>query len=777
VTSSASNELRERDRDEISSDLAAFTDPGTTVDWVNEKEIKGSVARWEMQGRRRNARFLYGPRGGLFVATKGTEKLQTYGQFLAGPAMADLRLLAQITLQAQGGSTRRPVFVPPQATWTDPPRHVTSAMTLLDEAINQDGEQDDGGSATNVLFLTADAGVGKTSLLRAAVLRQAQQYLSGRVTRVMLYVDAQGKALARLDDALAVSLQDLRSKFTYHTLASLVRLGLVVPVVDGFDELIGRKGGTDDAFQSLSGFLDRLSGHGMIVASARDVYYEGEFTTRADADTRLHSWHVKSLALQPWRVTEIKQYVTLVAARDKRSNIAQALLLDLEDLFASAEAADLRGKPFFIAHALELLLSGERVIPRRDFLASLTDAYLSREASAKLLLPSGEQILTSEQLAALFVELALEMWRQETRELDAASVREVVGLFGAASAGLDGEALRILTERAPTLALLGRGTRSGSVIFEHEILYSLFLANALAERLMASAHLLSRGSLPIEAARRLAQQVGSNVESPQAILDLLSKASRGDTPGQAQIRDNAGLVAVMLLDCVGERRRGLIVRDVVIGDAPLGHLRLDGVTFERVIFLRTDLSAAVWTNCRAPGCAFNEVLVSPIPPNATRLDITASDPQPTFAGLRVVAGEAIELVYDAPRLNKVLGEIGVLPREPVGATRGAAPPAEAVQEKVQTLEELAYAFRRGTVLAEDEPHLQAAKSAKCWPEIRKVLVEAELLTIEARAASGPRKDFYRRHFRAQDLLEALRGSSDNPMIVSVLGRLGITSVT
>ena len=79
----------------------------------------------------------------------------------------------------------------------------------------------------------------KTQILRELAKRQADLFLRGEVTKLLLYVNAQGRSLARLDEALAVALQDLRAGITYHAVPPLTRHDLLVPIIDGFDELFG----------------------------------------------------------------------------------------------------------------------------------------------------------------------------------------------------------------------------------------------------------------------------------------------------------------------------------------------------------------------------------------------------------------------------------------------------------------------------------------------------------------------------------------------------------
>ena len=93
-------------------------------------------------------------------------------------------------------------------------------------------------------------------------------------------MNAQGRPLARLNEALATEPQDLRVGLTYHSVAVLAQLGVLVPVIDGFDELLGVSG-YDDAFSTLGRFIEQLNGEGQIIASARSTYYEEEFPERA----------------------------------------------------------------------------------------------------------------------------------------------------------------------------------------------------------------------------------------------------------------------------------------------------------------------------------------------------------------------------------------------------------------------------------------------------------------------------------------------------------------
>ena len=252
----------------IERDLTSFGDPGATV------TVTGSGrrlrARWTMRGKDHDAVFSTSLDRGVSVDIGGRHL--TYRAFVAGTDMADLQQVARMIRQA----SKLRLFVPTRADYTDggdsAPRPALDLLTtLLDE------ENDD---TTRVVMVTGEAGAGKTRVLQELVRRRANDYIRGQSSKLLLYVNAQGRALARLNEALATELQDLKVGLTYHSVAVLARLGILIPVIDGFDELLGVSG-YDDAFSSLAGFLEQLEGEGQLLTSARSVYYEEEFLSRA----------------------------------------------------------------------------------------------------------------------------------------------------------------------------------------------------------------------------------------------------------------------------------------------------------------------------------------------------------------------------------------------------------------------------------------------------------------------------------------------------------------
>ena len=396
----------------IESDLASFADPGGVQ---VERSGRRYDAVWEIRGEPTEARFAASQDRGITVTVNGQN--EPYRVFLAGTRMADLRHMAQMI--RQGGAQH--IFVPTRAHIADtdsPPRPATDLLSSLIKHQEMD--------ATQVVMVTGEAGSGKTRVLQELVQRQAAWYLSGLTDKLLLYVNAQGRALARLNEALATELQDLKVNLTYHSVAALARVGLLVPVIDGFDELLGVSG-YDDAFNSLATFLEQLDGEGQLIASARSVYYEEEFLSRAGraSTTGSQAWSHVPVKIVPWDDNDRMEFLDTLAKRESLPE-EERLSLDkrVDEVFIGNK--DLAAKPLFFAKAVELLRRDSEFLGgEEDLLGTLTHRFLEREQQEKLLDRQQKPLITKGRLEQLMAELAEEMWNQETRELDRRSIREV----------------------------------------------------------------------------------------------------------------------------------------------------------------------------------------------------------------------------------------------------------------------------------------------------------------------------------------------------------------
>ena len=743
----------------IEGDLATFADPGSVSLAVDRRTL---LAEWKIRGEKLEGVFNISHDLGISVTID--HKKLPYRVFLADPRMADLRHLAEMVKR----TGTREIFIPTRARRTDRSDAgslpATQLLTSLYEGFSAD--------TTQIIMVTGEAGAGKTQVLRRLVLQQAEQYLKGQTDKLLLYVNAQGRALARLNEALATELQDLRVSLTYHSVATLTRVGLLVPVIDGFDELLGVSG-YDDAFGSLAAFLDQLEGEGFLIASARSVYYEEEFLSRAGgpSSTGADAWSHVPVRISPWEPQDQTAYLNEFAEQEKMGNSQKASLS--ARVFSVFESnPDLAEKPLFFAKTCALLREDENFFADGDLLDTLTKRFLEREREQKLLDRQQRPLLAEETLSQLMRELAEEMWQQGTRELDFESVREV------AKYTLDGvsvseTARQVTIERMPTFPFLATSERQRFIRFEHEIFFFHFLAQAIARRFLQGIDLrvfLSRAPLTEFVGERVAielEKAGlmNSVREVQEVLERTSEAGRQEWRRTVQVRENAGNIAMEVLRRFSRSENGSPreVRGISVSGMVFRGGDLHGVVFRRcafsdIGFRRTDLVGTKFLDCAASGMLLTEPRIGA---GSTRLEIAGLRAPDDVYGLHVVDDSSEMRVFAPGDIVRHLHECG-LP----GAGKETASLRVVSERTMSLLNKLMHAYKRANTLCEEDQRLAPLFKDPGWPGLQTLLLEHDIVRQERRQTSGPSKKFFRRLFRPEDIMQGqYKESRAGPQIV------------
>ena len=733
-------------QERVQFDLSCLADPGSAVDCEGDQHRL--VVEWKVRGQGKQADFIHSLSGGLRV-DDGTGREKPYRSFLT--EITDLRSVAEMISLSFGSELYVDVSAAPED------GEARSAIQLLSDLVDESDFD-----RTRVIMLKGDAGAGKTQILRELARRQSVAFLRGQATKLLLYVNAQGRALARLDEALAVALQDLRANITYHAVPSLARWDLIVPVIDGFDELLGVSG-YEDAFSSLGDFLEKLRGEGQLLASARSVYYEEEFLSRADQMARSgkQAWSHVPVSVRPWSPANQKYYLTRRAEKEKLDREAGEQLRDnVESLFSDHEG--FAGKPWFFAKTVDLVLHDPSLKSQKDLLTTLVDGFLTRELTEKLLDGRGTPLLTRPQIVRLLCQLAQEMWIVQTRELDADAVRLVAELT-LDEEGVSTEAKETVIERAPTLAFLVQPAGKQEVAFEHEWFFFDFLAQSLVsdyfEDQAANLRIaLGASSLPDDVAERTGFHLTKERELDsarlEALLARLSEAGAAKSLRGEQIRENAGRLVLEIVRSYGQAITGQEMSSVTFPGGRLAGVTFGECSFKDVEFRRTDLRNTRFLECRAHHVRLIEPWLSP---SSTKLGFVGLEPDRDVIGVR--SAEDGATTYSPEKIADVLKSCGL-----AGADVPHAHPAPQFGALV---ERLMHAFRRANPVCTDDHTLTGLFGDEKWPELSAALLRNRIVTKETRSTKGPQKTFLRRQFLPEQIMAGVGRRPDvNPDIAA-----------
>ncbi|MET9484261.1 NACHT domain-containing protein [Streptomyces sp. NPDC006638] len=733
-------------RKQLRRDLAGFADPGMKVT-VSDASDNWVKAQWVMRGERKSAHFLLSGSADLRDVRVKTDKIQenSYKHFLAGPEMANLRGLSTNVANL---ITSDLSYVPPHAFLDDDETLESEPLdSPADQLIRDLAKVEDG--RTNVVFLTAQAGVGKTSLLQHVVYSVATDYRSGQADTLWLYVDAQGRRLAKLDDAISGELGKLRAAFFFDAVAALVRVGCVVLVVDGFDELLGIQGSYDESFSSLASFLDELKSSGCVVAAARSAYYEQEFVGRVNSAIgfRADGWVVNRVRLQDWTP---EQRDTFVAKRAASEGLSQAQADEAMERVSSAFASDsvkhLQGIPFFASRVTDLTLKGNELSSGTDLLEQLVNSYVSREAEEKLRDSPGNNYLTADELREVFSEIAEEMWRQDTRELSRTSLREVLEVW-LDVAGLPADAQLAVVDRGPYSALLQSAEgNKGAVKFEHDVYYSYFLAGPIVDLTRKGDPLpvrqaLRRSNLPAEAAEMAGARLRANASE---CLDVLLAACERQDASTEQVRQNAATIAAGIMRSNENNFNGKIIRYLNFIDCDLSRISLQEAVLRDCSFTGSDLRDFHLQGCQGERLTFERIGLDP---KNTVLDISGV-PVSSFRALRLISENGRDRTIYEPRLVS-----GILKSCQLPEAREAPALRLVHDEVVELLGHLSWLFSKTNFFTEKDgtADVRRVVQHEKWRAVRNSMIDTGILSWSKRNASG-NKQFLRVHVAPSELM-------------------------
>lgn len=731
-------------KDRVREDLAPFVDPGTQVAWTDSGSAL--VAEWYSYGTPLSATFMHSAARGFRVHFDGRQV--DYGQFLSHPKLSDLLGLAKMIEQAYPSE----LYIDTKASYGQSgAAKPEPALELLHSALGKAESE-----FTRIIFVTAAAGAGKTFALRQLVRRQAASYLQGKTTRLFLYVNAQGRALAKLDEALAIELQDLRARLTYHAVAVLSRNGLLVPVIDGFDELMSPTG-YDDPFSSLQRFVEQLRGQGQLVASARSAYYQREFVKRA-TDSVDESWALTPVEILDWTDAEFDSYLDARFASEAAKSAAVTKRVFLERARAAFRGhgnEDLRKKPFFVARAADLVLRGSSFNQAGGLVEHLVTSYLERDRTEKLLDPNRNPLLSAAQLRRLYASIAEEMWHQETRELDSRSLRAVaeIQIEDEVSAG----ALERVTRRLSASAFLRQGGNPNRSEFEHEIFLAYFLADAISPHLAnveTLRGLLMRGTLPPWCANYAVVKHDLSGNGVRRIVASLCDAAKTELLRAEQIRENAGAIAVAALhhshDGLSDPGVPLRLEGLMFAGQSFRDLTLRPVDVVDAGFRRCDFAGAK-IDGTARNSWFQEIAIDVQTTELALSGVRVGD----ILGLRVREGADEQVLFSPDKVAAALARVG-MKLVGIEASRSVA------GEALDVMERLSRAFERTNVIWPGDEGLHGLAELALWRRVSALLIDAGVLRLEQRAQRGRAREALRSGYQASLIMAGLNKDAAVP---------------
>ena len=590
---------------EISADITAFADDDEDV------VIDPNGQCLFVRGGEETLLRIF--QSGEQLLVEVNEESIPYSRFLTHN-LAQLPILAERIL-----SKREPVkpYVDSSGILKSPSEteHPGTALQLL-------GEQTTTSPAflSRVVFITADAGQGKTALLREFQHTQARAFLEGVSDFLFWHVDLQGRQLLRLSEALMGDLGDLRmSGLWMPAVVRLLRRGKLMLAIDGFDELAAEQGGTD-ALGALSLMVHQLEGQGTIVAASRRTFFDtDDYIRRAGMfKTTASDCEFNEIRLEEWDHEHALTYLGAVEHAGRSFSNPEKIYEEISSELGSGDHPILT-RPFLLAQVSRGLLRYD--LAATEFIRGMEDplqavgtvieAFVEREVTEKWKQQeTGEPFLTKEQHLRLLADVAEEMYRTQ-RSTITVDVLETVTAILLEEFNVEPARRQQVIEMVKMHVLLTPPSDGAfsERSFDHDEFRDWFTAYAIKDRLLQlgnakaamSQDILSLAHLPDATARYVCSLFERTPELVASIVQGLARLAR-DEFRPTYLQTNAGTVIPFLLDRMIPTERLTVEAEVVFSSLVHEAKRLQNVTFRGAVFSNASLVDASWKEVELVEC-------------------------------------------------------------------------------------------------------------------------------------------------------------------------------
>lgn len=527
-------------------------------------------------------------------------------------------------------------------------------------------------NGTKMCFVTADAGHGKTMLLKRYMIEQADRFLNGKAKYIFWHIDLHGRELVRLNEAIMSELGELRIRGIYYeTIITLIKNGLIVLGIDGFDELAVEVGG-ENALSSLNDLVSKMDGEGTLVAASRRTFFNTQdYVKRSKLIKNCVSANceIHEIKLVNWREEQCVKYMDYYAFDNPReiySNMLSILgceshpLLERPYLFTKIcqYAYDENVTPdSFLENKEGVVLNGvDQVI--EQFVKREVTKWKERDKE------TGKPYLTFEQHIQLLSEVAKEMWDAQKEVVSLETIHFILTLLFDEWKIEEKIRPMVITMSGSHAFLLPVSSNDKLRRFDHEEFRNYFIAKALQQiiandcskgNFADTVHFLKKGSLPLSVSNYIANAYDSDT-ARRLICGLQSIHNEEWKP--TYIQSNIGNMMPFLLDKLSEEVGEIVMKNMSFQSIVFEHKTIQNVSFSNCSFYNISLSNTILKKVVFDNCEFAGIELNPESNYSFNETIIYPNCQIKYVTIKTGDGE-VSTEYAPYCIQKVLNESGI----------------------------------------------------------------------------------------------------------------------
>lgn len=525
--------------------------------------------------------------------------------------------IAQTEFFVSPAATILPTLI---ATPTESITQTSDALATAIEAINLRSPLE-----TMVLYVTSDAGEGKTSLINQIAYDQAGKFLKNESDWLLVPISLGGRHFLRFDDITVGALQN-RYRFPflyYNSFLALVKMGVIVPAFDGFEEMFVESS-SGEALSAMGILVGSLDSKGAILVAARKAYFEFEnLRTQEKLFDTIRNFSVGfgKLELSRWGEDQVVRYC------EKRGVVnPHELYRKVSERLTSAHPLLTRAvlvKRLVDVAKQSVSLDGflEKIQQSgADFFSVFVRSIIEREANDKWLDRSGEKnvgtpLLTVDEHCELLASVALAMWEARVDYLKRDYLEFVSDFFSESNRKSAFQAQQLRQRIRGHAMLIPSANANEALEFDHDEFRLFFLGEGLAKQIgalndRAKAEVLGslrRGVLPQQAIDAMLRALERNptldrLQVAKFILEICGMDAQA-----SYTQENCSEIMLRLLS--GVAYDALEIKAVAFGLDALRDRKLSNLLFADCYFSSTSMETTELENCIFSNCTFDQIRI------------------------------------------------------------------------------------------------------------------------------------------------------------------------
>ena len=595
---------------------------------------------------------------------------------------------------------------------------------------------------SSILYLTSDAGEGKTTLINQLALQQAKMYKEGKTKWLLFPIPLAGRPFLRFDDVVVGAMVN---RFRYRMLhygafIELVRLGVLVPAFDGFEEMF-IESTTGEAVSALGNLVQLLKSSGNILISARKAYFEYKnFATQSRLFDSIDSEEVSfaRLALKRWDEENFIDY-------SEKRNVSEGkhIYADVSKVFSPEHP--LLTRAVLVRRLLDIATEIKnrheliKILGRKpdEYFLQFVRAIIQREVTDKWIDRSGEPaktLLSLEEHHELLSMIAEEMWINSVDSLREDLISLLTELF-CEQKNMNPTITRQIKERIIQHALIiCPSTRERGYSFDHEDFKNYFLGEAIGRLFKANKDselraVLNIGPLPIHAIDCTIQYFTFSKGISENAIRLLLDLTKIESP-TSFIRENAGGLISRLIDGL-EPTNNIILEKVYFPPESFLNRNINNIQFRECYFQPTSNNSSIIKKCKFERCTFERLEIAN---NGSFENVEMDD----CRIISVCSPESDTIIFSPDLVNIVLQKAGIIFISKCEIQKTDIEKKETDQDLSLT-EKAIRRFLRSTTVSQDI--LKAKMGANATYFTKNIL--PELLKIGLLKENSSEKNYYR----------------------------------